>query len=121
MKQESIQSNQNCKIKDLNRFKGQVRVLFQVIGKNKEEKFTPRNSEEIIRICDYRIADETATMILTLYNEDIDFIEVGKSYKLSNGFVSNAKNRLRLMKGKKGHLEKISTNFHRLNLINDLS
>ncbi len=107
---ESTYSKRIYKIKDLNRLREQVNIIFRVIGKDEKQEFTSRNSNEIQHIYNYRIANKTATMLLTLYNEDIDVIEVGKSYKLSNGLISTAKNGLRLMKGKKGFFERIIAN-----------
>ncbi|MHA2032798.1 MAG: hypothetical protein ACXAD7_28230, partial [Candidatus Kariarchaeaceae archaeon] len=78
-------------------------------------------SGETHRVCDFSVADETGKITITLWNEDIDLLEIEKVYKLSNGFANVFRNSLRLSKGKYGALAEDSTVFDEVNTENDRS
>jgi len=97
-----------------------LNVTFQVIEKSEEREISNR-SGETHRVCDFRVADDSGNIILTLWNEDIDMIEIDKVYKLSNGFANVFQNSLRLSKGKFGELSEDSTSFDEVDTENNRS
>jgi replication factor A1 len=50
------------------------------------------------------IADETGTVKLTLWNEQIDQVNVGNTVKIENGYVSSFRGEIQLNIGKFGKL-----------------
>ncbi len=53
------------------------------------------------------VADASAKITLTLWNDDIDLFEVGQSYQLRNGFVTIYDCSMRLTIGRSGKITKL--------------
>ncbi len=111
---ESQDETHDVKIEDVKPLEKRLNVVFQVTNVGEEREINKR-SGETHRVCDFTVSDETASITLTLWNEDIDVIEVDKVYKLSNGFANVFQNSLRLSKGKFGSLAEDSTVFDDVN------
>ena len=92
-------------IKDLQPKQGKVDIEVEVkeIGDVREfQKFG-----KVGRVANATVADETGTIKLTLWNEDIDKIKVGDKLKITNGFVSEFQGEKQLSAGRFGKLEVI--------------
>jgi replication factor A1 len=50
------------------------------------------------------VADETGSIKLTLWNEQIDQVNVGDNIKIENGYITSFKSELQLNVGKFGKL-----------------
>ena len=107
--------NQEVKIEAIKPLEKRLAVVFKVVSKEERREITKRDSGEIHYVCDFLVADETAAITMTLWNEDIDLIKVGRVYKLSNCFANVYRNSLRLSKGRFGSLAEDSTTFDNLN------
>jgi ssDNA-binding replication factor A large subunit len=58
------------------------------------------------RVCDAVGEDETGDKVnLTLWNDDVDRVQVNSKIKITNGWVSSYKNKLQVSAGKYGKLE----------------
>ena len=77
-----------AKIEAIMPLEKRIEVIFEVVSKEAKREITKRDSGEIHHVCDFLVADETAAITLTLWNEDIELIEVGRVYKLSNCLVN---------------------------------
>ncbi len=97
-----------------------IDCVFKVLEKEEEREITNK-SGETHRVCDFTVADETGSIVITLWNEDIDALEIDKVFKLSNGFANVFRNSLRLSKGKFGALAEDSTIFDKVNSENNKS
>lgn len=82
----------------LNRFK----VTFKVISKEETQEVTNRNSDETHLMSNVTIADPTASVILTAWDDDIEYLEIDKYYSLTNGYVNLYRDSMRLARGKYG-------------------
>lgn len=100
----------DVKIGDVKPLEKRLNVVFQVTSVGEEREINKR-SGETHRVCDFTVADDTAAITLTLWNEDIDAISVSNVYKLSNGFANVFQNSLRLSKGKFGEISEDETVF----------
>jgi ssDNA-binding replication factor A large subunit len=110
------------KIEDIQPLEENITVLFEVVEKGEIRDIYKRYSGETHHVCDFKVADDTAQIILTLWQDDIDATEVGQTYKLENGFVNLFNNRLRITKGRSGELSTIQDGgFEELNLDNNRS
>ncbi|MFX1506759.1 MAG: hypothetical protein ACFFDC_11715, partial [Promethearchaeota archaeon] len=118
----NFESNEthDVKIGDVKPLEKHVNVVFKVINREAEREINKRTGESH-RVCDITVADETGSIVLTLWNEDIDNVEEDKVYKLSNGFANIFQNSLRLSKGKFGSLAEDQTMFSELNQENNRS
>lgn len=103
--EEETPETHDIKIGSAEALEKHVNVVFKVVNKEEEREVTSRNSGETNRVCDFIVADDTGNIILTVWNEDIDLLQIDSVYKLSNGFVNIFRNSLRLTKGRFGTLE----------------
>ena len=93
------------KVRDLTPNSKQVNVLAKVmsIGETKEVmgKFgDPR------KVCEAIVGDDTATIILSLWNEQIGSIQKDEVVLVDNGYVSLVRGHMRLNVGRYGNLSK---------------
>lgn len=118
----NLDSNEthDVKIEDVKPLEKRLNVVFKVYEREEEREINKRSGESH-RVCDFNVADETGSIILTLWNEDIDAIENDKVYKLENGFANVFQNSLRLSKGKFGTITEDSTVFDEINQENNRS
>ncbi|MFX1284273.1 MAG: hypothetical protein ACFFB5_11490 [Promethearchaeota archaeon] len=120
MSYEIEDETHDVQIEEVKPLEKRLNVVFQVTDIGEEREINKR-SGETHRVCDFTVADQTASITLTLWNEDIDALEVGKVYKLSNGFANVFQNSLRLSKGKFGSIAEDSTVFEEINQDNNKS
>jgi len=57
-----------------------------------------------LRVANATIKDDSGTITLTLWNEDIDKVKAGDKIKIENGYVNEFQNKLQLTRGKFGTL-----------------
>jgi len=97
----------------------QVDLVFKVVEKQPVREVTNKFGQQL-RVCDLKVGDASGTIVLTLWNEDIDKMEEGKVYELKNGYTTVFQNHLRLSKGKYGELADSEQEVE-VNTANDMS
>ena len=91
-------------IKDLKPYQNRFNVTFAIVSVGEERTVSNRNNpDETHRISDITVADQTGSIILTAWDDDIDLLEEGKSFALNNGFVNIFRDSMRLARGKFGN------------------
>ena len=93
------------KISDLKAKTGKVEVEVEVIEKETPREFTKFGS--IGKVCNAKVKDETGEIKLTLWNDQVDQVQVGDKIKITNGYVGEYQGELQLSTGKFGSLEKL--------------
>ena len=94
-------------IKDLEARQGNVDLVLEIV-----EKAEPREFEKFGntgKVCNCKGKDETGTITMTLWNEDIDKVSVGNKVHITNGWVSEWQGELQLSTGKFGKLEVVGS------------
>ena len=91
-------------IKDLNDGMKRVSVEGKVVEKSDTREVRSRYKDETYRIVDAVIADETGSIKLTLWNEQIEQVNVGDNIKIENGYVTSFKGEIQLNVGKFGKM-----------------
>ncbi|MFX1537503.1 MAG: single-stranded DNA-binding protein [Promethearchaeota archaeon] len=109
------------KIENLTPFVKHIEVSFKIINKGEVREIVSKRSGEMHNLCDITVADSTGAIILTLWDNDIDLVEEGKDYILSNGYVNVFRNSMRLSKGKYGVLSSSDEPIEEVNTFNNLS
>jgi len=89
-------------IKDLRNGMKRVTVEANVVEKGETREVRSRYKDETYNVADAVVADETGSIKLTLWNEQIDQIEVGNRIKIENGYVTSFKGEIQLNVGKFG-------------------
>jgi len=97
----SIDWTQIAQLKEKTR---KVNVHFKVLKKSKSRIVTQRASGRKFEIADCIVGDQTAVVNLTLWNEDIDFIEEELTYTLLSGSINVYDECMFLTRGRRGEL-----------------
>ena len=89
-------------IRDLRNGMKRVTVEAKVVEKGEPREVRSRYKDETYQVADVVIADETGSIKLTLWNEQIDQVEVNNTVKIENGYVTSFKGEVQLNVGKFG-------------------
>ena len=104
-------------IKDLKPNAGNVDLVLEVVDKEEPrtfEKFGKSGS-----VCNVKFKDETGTVKMTLWNEDIESVKVGDKIHLQNGWCSEFRDELQISSGKFGKIEVVEAMENNTVLTND--
>jgi len=92
------------KINELKDGDRKVDVEANVIEKSDAREVRSRYTNETFRVADATIEDETGTITLTLWNEQVEQVNVGDRVKIENGYIKSFRDILQLNSGKYGSL-----------------
>ena len=85
-----------------------INIKIRCNSKNEEKEVTSRKTGETLRVTEALVGDETGSIYLTLWNDDIDKMELDHVYQLTNVYTTVFKGSLRLNIGKYGSFEEIN-------------
>ncbi|MCW4049774.1 MAG: hypothetical protein NWE89_08565 [Candidatus Bathyarchaeota archaeon] len=110
------------KIGDLNSFSRRVYTVAKVISKNEVREVTSRTDNSSHRVSEALVADDTGSILLTLWDDAIDAITEDSILKLNNAYVNVFKGSMRLNLGRYGSYEEQDEDpFEDVNLDNNIS
>ena len=92
------------KINELKDGMRKVDVEGNVIEKSDAREVRSRYTNETFKVADATIEDETGTITLTLWNEQVMQVNVGDRVKIENGYIKSFRDILQLNSGKYGSL-----------------
>jgi len=92
------------KIKDLRNGMSKVTLVAKVLEISEPRNVVSRFSGRPLRVADAIIGDETGTIKLSLWNEQIDQVNVNDTIKIENGYVNSFRGKLQLNVGRYGKL-----------------
>lgn len=98
------------KINEIKSYQKKIDVLAKVVEKTEIREVNSRLDDTKHNVCEAILADETGKVSLTLWDEAIDKLEVGKVYQFNNLFSSEFKKSLRLNIGRFGTFEETNKN-----------
>ena len=90
-------------IKDLQPRMGNVELTAVVSDKGAVREFNKFGKTG--RVCNATLKDETGTVSMTLWNDDVDKVETGDKIQISNGWVGEYQGEMQLSTGKFGQLK----------------
>jgi len=93
------------KVKDLTPQSKQVNVLAKVVGLSEEKEITSRFGEAR-KLVEATVGDETGTVLLTLWNDQIGQVAKDETLLIDNGYVTLVRGHIRLNVGKYGSMAK---------------
>lgn len=82
-----------------------VNVKAKVVSKSEIRNIPMGRDGAPHRVCDALVGDETGTVYLTLWDDNIDKVNDGDTINVGNGYVSLFKGNIRLNIGRYGTLE----------------
>ncbi|MDH5459711.1 MAG: OB-fold nucleic acid binding domain-containing protein [Candidatus Bathyarchaeota archaeon] len=92
------------KIKDLRNGMKRVSVEAKVIEKSDTREVVSRFKDTTHKVATAIIGDETGTIKLTLWNEQINQVDVNDTVKVENGYVTSFRGEIQLNVGRYGNL-----------------
>lgn len=98
---------ENMNIKDLQPRQGKVDITLKVDSKEEPRAFSKFGKDG--RVCNVACSDETGKIKVTLWNDQVDKVNVGDSIKITNGYVSEWQGEMQLSTGKFGELSVVSS------------
>jgi len=98
------QGELNVKIKELQTGMKRVEVEADVVDKGNARQVQSRFGNETFNVADAVVQDDTGNIKLTLWNEQIDQVNMGDKIKIENGYVTSFKGEIQLNIGKFGKL-----------------
>ena len=90
-------------IKDLQANQGKVDLVVEVV--NKDEPRTFEKFGKSGRVCNAKVKDASGEVTMTLWNEDVDKVNVGDRIHVENGWCSEYKGEKQVSAGKFGKIE----------------
>lgn len=75
-----------------------------VIEKSDAREVRSKYTNETYMVAEATIEDETGTIVLTLWNEQVKQVNVGDRVKIENGYIKSFRDVLQLNSGKYGSL-----------------
>jgi replication factor A1 len=92
------------KINELRDGMRKVDIEGNVIEKSDAREVRSRWTNETYQVADATLEDETGTISLTLWNEQVTQVNVGDRVKIENGYIKSFRDVLQLNSGKYGTL-----------------
>jgi len=108
-------------ITELRPFSKKVDLTVKVLEKNEVREVSSKLDNSTHKVTEALVGDASGTILLTLWDDGIDKVEIGKSYKIGNGYTSLFKNSLRLNIGRYGTLADAEAEVTEVNQENNLS
>jgi len=94
----------SVKIKELRDGMKRVNVQATVTEKSDPREVMSRFKDQTYRVATVTIADETGTVRLTLWNDQIEMVNVNDKVRIENGYVTSFRGEIQLNVGKFGTL-----------------
>ena len=92
------------KIKELRDGMKRISVEAKVTEKSEAREVLSRFKDQTHRVANAIIADETGTIKLTLWNDQINQVNVNDTVKVDNGYITSFRGEIQLNVGKYGTL-----------------
>jgi len=94
----------SVKINELRDGMKRVNVRGSVLEKSDPREVTSRFKDQTYRVATAVMTDETGTIKLTLWNDQIDMVNVNDTVRIENGYVTSFRGEIQLNVGKFGTL-----------------
>ena len=98
-----------------------VNLIVKIIGVGSSRVFFSRRDRREHTVADVFVGDETGSVLMTLWDDQIGRFKVGDVIEIKNGYTTLYKGSLRLNVGRTGSIEKTDTELGEINTKNNLS
>ncbi len=122
MSDNSERSDELVKIGDLTTYSRGVNTIAKVISKTEVREVTSRSDGTSHRVCEALIADDTGSVYMSLWDDNVDNVVEDQILQVSNGYINLFRGSMRLNIGRYGSYEEVEeAPFADVNLDNNLS
>ncbi|MFX0168943.1 MAG: single-stranded DNA-binding protein [Candidatus Hodarchaeota archaeon] len=108
-------------VAELRPYMKSLNITIKIVEKGDEREVTSRRDNETHRVVDAVVGDTSGTVILSLWDDMIDTVELDKTYRIENGYTSLFQGHLRLNIGRYGELKEADAEIKDVDRENDLS
>lgn len=98
-----------------------VNVRFKALEIEDPRRVTSRSTGRSHQVANCVVGDESAMITLTLWNDDLDEIEIGKSFELVNGYINVYDECIHLGRGRWGEFQAADSEIVEVNRGLDMS
>lgn len=109
------------KVAELNPDSRNTDITVKVVSIGEPREVVDRFSGKTNKVAEATVGDETGTVLLTLWNENIDLAAPGEVLEVKNGYVSFFRGTMRLNVGRYGSMAKGETDIPEVNTANNVS
>mgnify|MGYP001084235141 CR=1 FL=1 len=109
------------KVESLDPESRQVNVTVKVVSKGQARETVSRRDGSTHRVVDALVGDETGSVYLTLWDDNIDKVNEGDTVSIKNGYISLFRGSMRLNIGRYGSMEPSEQPIENVNAENNLS
>lgn len=109
------------KVKDLTPQSRRVNVVVKVMSIGEPKEIPSRFGGEPKKVAEAKVGDETGTVILSLWQEQIGSVSEGDVLSIENGYISLVQGHMRLNIGKYGKMTKTDKEISNINTEVDVS
>jgi len=92
------------KINELRDGMKRINLIAKVTEKSETREVTSRFNDQTLKVATATIVDDTGTIKLTLWNEQINLVNVNDTVKIQNGYITSFRGEIQLNSGKYGTL-----------------
>ncbi|MAG22443.1 MAG: single-stranded DNA-binding protein [Candidatus Diapherotrites archaeon] len=109
------------KVEEIKPLQKKISLIVKAGDTGEPREVMLRDSGEMHRVAELLVGDETASILLSLWDKNIEKIEKDRTYKIENAYTTIFKHSIRLNIGKYGSIEESAEGPARLNEENNLS
>lgn len=103
--EETPENKSYMKIGDLSPNSRNVNIIVKAVSKSESRNVTSGRDYSIHRVADALVGDETGTVYLTLWDDNIDKVNEGDTISIKNGYINLFRGSMRLNIGRYGSFE----------------
>ena len=109
------------KVNELKPYQKKISLLVKIASTGEVREVVARLDNSLHKVAEALAGDETASIMLTLWDGEIDRAEKGKTYGIENAYTTVFRNSIRLNVGKYGKMEESGQQIGEVNVENNLS
>jgi len=109
------------KVSEIKPYGKKIDVTVKVAEKGEPREVVARLDNSPHKVAEALVGDETGSILLTLWDDAIGQVQEGKTYQITNGYISSFKNSIRLNIGRYGKIEESKEGIPSIDKENNLS
>jgi replication factor A1 len=109
------------KVRDLTTYSRRVNLVAKILETGEVREVSSSSDGQLHRVAEALVGDETGTVLMTLWDENIDRFGVGDVVEVENGYAGTFRGSLRLNVGKYGTIDKKDVAIEEVDTENNLS
>ena len=114
-------SDYRTKIKDLTTYSRRVNLVAKLLEMGDAREVSSSSDGQLHRVAEALVGDESGTVLMTLWDENIGRFSVGDVVEVENGYAGTFRGSLRLNIGKYGTIDKKNVAIEEVDTDNNLS